>query len=287
MNKVRIFSWRRVALAVALASLAAMAVSTVGAIRADTAAANYLNCSPSSTNCPYCNPYGRNYYGTACLKGSDFSAVQDTVQSAAFNVSDSGADLLDNDTWIVNTNSGDPHWIEAGMFTGSICKWGSGNIGIPYSFGCSAGSGPTDNIELFWVDDRASCECYYGHLDTSDPASLNTPYEMYMFRLDSQDWGVDVGQNFGGTSTSNTLTPDLLRAGTEESPQSSSSNYITACSEQYNLRYWDSNGNYHDGWSDSTNGDATLESDAPPYAWWVNTDQWVRDRSNDPTCYGG
>jgi hypothetical protein len=183
-----------------------------------------------------------------------------------------------NDTWIINTNGGDPHWIEAGIFRGSLCTQGSGNVALN-SWTCSSGYEANDNDRLMWIDDRSPCECYYGHVDTTDPASLNTPYDVYIYKLDSTDWIINIGQTFGGESTSNPLSPNMIRAGTEEIPQG-----VTSCSEQYNLQYWDSSGAYHDGWSNSANGDATLESHAPPYAWWVNEPYAVADRSNYPSC---
>jgi hypothetical protein len=44
------------------------------------------------------------------------------------------------------------------------------------------------------------------------------------------------------------------------------------------------NHQWHSGWTNSA--EASLSQSEPPYAWWANKNHWVRDRSNEPTCYG-
>lgn len=245
--------------------VAALGVSVIGAAGADVASAS--QCTAYATNCDYCVEYGVNWYGEACLYGNDFQGVSGTIQTDRLGISDSPNGHVNSTIWIVNPNSGNPYWIEAGISFGLFCE----------NPDCSQTWNMDQNYRLYWEDSRAGIGVY-GHV--GDVANPDTAYDVKIKNKGNDDWSVSIG-SLSGTSTSNPLTPYLLQAGTEET-----SRYSTSCSEQYNLAYWDVNSNYHDGWGDYNHPDATLESDAPPYAWWVNQDHWVRDRSSDPTCYG-
>jgi hypothetical protein len=211
----------------------------------------------SATNS--CSPYGGNYYGEACLfgskVGSNFYGVSETIQSAALSVSDPASYFVDSDMWIVQSMP-NPVFIEAGMFEGN---W-------------AGGSGERTVPTFVWGEDTP----VGGYWSTiGGTASLNTAYNSEIAYAGFDEWSINVG-SLVGTALSNPMVANLIRTGTEELSQGA-----TACSEQYNLAWEDSSGNWHSGWS----GSAQLAWDSPPYAWWVNTDHWVRDQSNDSTCY--
>jgi len=214
------------------------------------AAVGGVSAAPASAL--YCSPYGEHYYGEACLFGS-FHGVSSTIQSAELSAGSTG--FVNNDMWIVESKP-EPHWVEAGITDGEE----------------TGGS-----RKLFWADDRPGSS-FYQHLGGS--ASLSTAYGDKIYYKGSETWSAEVG-GFSGTSTSNSMSPNLIRTGTEEIPHKSAN----VCSEQYNLKWLDPSTNeWHTGW---TNGkEAQLSQSEPPYAWWVTKNSWVRDRSNKPECYG-
>jgi hypothetical protein len=210
-----------------------------------------LDAAPASASL-YCSPYGEHYYGEACLFGS-FHGVAGTIQSAALSSGLTG--FVTNDVWIVESKP-EPHWVEAGI---------------------TAGESTLGSRKLFWADDRPGSS-FYEHLGGA--AYLETAYGDKIYYKGSESWSAEVG-GFSGTSTSNSMSPNLIRTGTEETPQASA----TVCSEQYNLEWLEPGTNqWRSGW---TNGkEASLSQSEPPRALWVTKNYWVRDRSNDPTCYG-
>jgi len=233
----------------AAAALVAASLLIIGLARVDVASASNS-----------CSPYGTNYYGEACLYGSNvgtnFYGIYGTIQSAALSVSDPADYFVDNDMWIVQSMS-TPIFIEAGIFEGNWAG-GSGERTVP----------------TFVWGEQTPLGGYWSTIGGT--ASLNTAYTDEIAYVGFDEWSITVG-SLSGTALSNPMVPTLIRTGTEELNQGA-----TACSEQYNLEYEDSSGTWHSGWSSS----AQLAWDKPPYAWWVNTDHWVRNRSNDSTCYG-
>jgi hypothetical protein len=249
MTRVTSAPRRRLAVITALATSGALVIGMAGA---DTALAG----SP-------CSLHGTNNYGEACLYGTEFFGVAETIQSAALSVNDPAHYFVDNDMWIVNPNVSPVQFIEAGTFSGD---WG--------------GSGITDDpgVSFVWGYQTPA----YGYqAEIGGAGSLNTAYNDGIWTEWNGYWYVTVGNGSLTASVPDALDPTLIRTGTEEL-----STGATACSEQYNLEWADANGSWHTGWSDSSHGDAEMESDSPPYAWWVNPNLWIRDRSNDPTCYG-
>jgi hypothetical protein len=210
-----------------------------------------LNAASASASL-YCSPYGEHAYGEACLFGS-FHGVAGTIQSAELSSGSTG--FVTNDMWIVESKS-EPHWVEAGITDGE-----------------STGG----SRKLFWADDRPGSG-FYQHLGGS--ASLETAYGDKIYYKGSENWSAEIG-GFGGTSTSNSMSPNLIRTGTEETPQAAAN----VCSEQYNLEWLEPSTNkWHSGW---TNGkEASLSQSEPPRILWVNTNHWARDRTNKPECYG-
>lgn len=226
----------------AVAALSTLAVTVIGG----------LNAVPASAKLYPCSPYGENYYGEACLSGS-FHGVAGTIRSDELSRGSTG--FVDNDMWIVHSAES-PHWIEAGLMENES----------------------TIGPQFFWADDRPCCG-FYTHLGGS--AFLATGYGDKIYYKGSETWSVEVG-SFSGTSTSNPLSPNLVRTGTEETPQTAAN----VCSEQYNLEWLNPETNqWHSGWTNST-GEAALNQSEPPYAWWENKNYWLRDRTKKPECYG-
>jgi hypothetical protein len=192
--------------------------------------------------------------------------MSDTIRSDA--LAPNSAKFVNNDMWIVNSST--VHFIEAGITNGTICSEQAENLTTCYKEQTTFGP------QLFWGDDRSGSR-YYAHLGGS--ASLGAGYGDKIYYKGSETWSVEVG-SLAGTSSSNPLSPNLIRTGTEET-----STAATACSEQYNLEWLDVETNqWHSGWTNSA--EASLSQSEPPYAWWANKNHWVRDRSNEPTCYG-
>lgn len=221
--------------------------------------------SPAPASALYCSPNGGNYYGEACLYGK-FRGMSGTIRSDA--LAPTSAQFVNNDMWIVNSTT--VHFIEAGITNGTICTEDSENLETCYKKQSTVGP------QFFWGDDRSGSR-YYAHLGGS--ASLATAYGDKIYFKGSETWSVEVG-SLSGTSSSNPLSANLIRTGTEEA-----STAAVACSEQYNLEWLDESNLWHSGWTNSTE-EAALSQSEPPYAWWANKNHWVRDRSNEPTCYG-
>jgi hypothetical protein len=248
-------------IAPALATLTVLSVMLVGAVTAQTASATGI-----------CSPNGHNYYGEACLYGTNFYGLRGTILSETMSVESISSEHVINDMYIVNHTSSPPQFIEAGIFYGRICENEDFETGVCYKEYTTV----SKNHRLFWGDLRSGSD-YYAHM--SKVASLGTAYKDEIYHESPETWGINIGGDTG-TSTKNPLVANLIRAGTEISSQSG-----VACSEQYNLEWESAESTWHSGWTDSQES-AKLESDDPPWAKWINTDHWLRDGANVFECFG-
>jgi hypothetical protein len=237
----------------------------MGGVHASVALARQ-GCTPGTSNC--CSPEGLNYYGEGCLYANGFLGVSATLRSDALSIPNPSTSLqhVINDIYIVNDSSA--NFIEAGIFEGHYCNTPNGTCGNIAS--------PT----LFWGDRRQSCSgCYYAHFGA--PASLYTDYPDKISQLDNTDWTINLGSCNPCYSINNSLSANLIRAGTEETAQSAG---IISCSAQKDLQWRNSNGVWStNGWGST----ALTEEDTPPYAEWLTTGSWVRDWAGESysTCW--
>jgi hypothetical protein len=244
-----------------LTTLAVLSAMLVSAVIAQTASAAAGNCSPN----------GENRYGEACLKGTSFHGVRGTILSEALSVEKISSEHALNDMYIVNPTSKPPHFIEAGILYGEICEnevFETGECFKKYET-------VSKNRRFFWGDSRTGSD-YFAHM--GQVASLGTAYTDEIHYVSPETWEISVGPD-KGTSTKNPLAATLIRTGTETTSESA-----VACSEQYNLEWESSESIWHSGWTDSEES-AGLQQDEPPFAKWVNTDHWLRDRSSGLECF--
>lgn len=218
-----------------------------------------------------CSPHGENRYGEACLYGTNFHGVRATILSEALSVEHISTEHALNDLYIVNPSSTPPHFIEAGILYGSACENENFETGECYKKYETV----SKNRRFFWGDLRPGTD-YFAHF--SKVASLGTAYQDEIHYVSPETWDISVGPD-EGKSTKNPLAPTLIRTGTE-----TTSTTAIACSEQYNLEWESTESLWHSGWTDAEEG-AQLQQDEPPYAEWVNTDHWLRDRSSGIECF--
>jgi hypothetical protein len=249
-------------IAPALAILTVLSAMLVGAVAAQTASAGGI-----------CSPNGVNYYGEACLYGTNFYGLRGTIQSEVMSVENVSSEHVINDMYIVNHSSTPPHFIEAGIMYGRICENEDFETGVCYKEYITV----SKNHKFFWADLRPGTD-YYAHFN--QVASMDTAYKDEIHHESPETWGITVGPDTG-TSTKNPLLANLIRAGTEITSQSAA----VACSEQYNLEWESAESTWDSGWTDSEES-AKVESDNPPWAKWINTDHWLRDGANVFECFG-
>jgi hypothetical protein len=254
------FSRGYAVLTVVLAMLSAL---MVGAVAAQTASATGI-----------CSPNGTNYYGEACLYGTNFYGLRGTIQSEVMSVENLSSEHVINDMYIVNHSSTPAHFIEAGIMYGRICENEDIETGVCYKEYITV----SKNHKFFWADFRPGSD-YYAHFN--QVASMGTAYKDEIHHVSPETWGITVGPDTG-TSTKNPLLANLIRAGTEITSQSAAA---VACSEQYNLEWESAESTWASGWTDSEES-AKMESDNPPWAKWINTDHWLRDGANVFECFG-
>jgi hypothetical protein len=247
-------------IAPALATLTVLSAMMVGAVTAQAAPVKE------------CSPNGHNYYGEACLYGTNFYGLRGTIQTETMSVENISSEHAINDMYIVNHTSSPPHFIEAGIFYGMICENEDFETGVCYKEYTTV----SKNHRLFWADLRPESD-YYAHM--SKVASLDTAYTDEIHHESTETWGITIGGDTG-TSTKNPLLANLIRAGTEITSTSSA----VVCSEQYNLEWESAESTWISGWTDTES--AKVESDDPPWAKWIKTDHWLRDGANVFECFG-
>jgi len=194
-----------------------------------------------------------NYYGIAQLRGGNFHGTQVTLRSNVLTVPNLNADFANNDSWVVDSTAA-RYWVEAGIIHGTYC---CNNYAASPSF--------------FWADSRPNGGGFHSHQGGS--AALNTYYNDKIRYQGSGAWTVEVG-SLAGTSTSNITSSTFVETGTEVTTKSA-----TACSSQSNLAWYDQNGGFHTTWTTSIEN-AGRHTDNPPYAYWVDPQNWLRDYIN-------
>jgi hypothetical protein len=233
-------------------------------LHAGTASADITDCNP--------NGQGGHSYGNGCLAGDLFTGISGQIRSNKLDLSDPDTDFANNDMWIVNNASTPVHWIEAGIVKGRFCTH------IPEgSSQCDHWFSADQNRRYFWADSRQG-DGYNGHVDTNDVPPLSTYISDSIARTSSTTWAVHVGQ-INDTSTSNPLTPNFIRAGTEVTTNNLSASY-TVCNAAEGLNWRDSNNVWHPGWNDASN-DPHIGASNPPHAMWQDptgmpNHTWVR-----------
>lgn len=177
--------------------------------------------------------------------------------------------LLDNDFWTVNGDDG--NFIESGIIIGTFC-------GTQDSSGqCTQTVGPYRVPRFFWGDQRCCGGGYHAHVDVRDVADLNEYWQDHIQYQGGDIWYAESGP-WSGYSTSNPLDSNLLETGTEATTK----NEAYACNSQTELTWYDSSGNSHSDWPDSS-----IYAQNPPYATWVGTAH-LHDWANvsKSSCYG-
>jgi hypothetical protein len=217
-----------------------------------------------------------NYYGIAELDGSAFYGAQIGISSSQLQPSDVNNDFADNDLWVSTQNS--ETWIEAGLINGTFCSSGYWSNGL---FQCT-GTTKASSLSYFWGESRPS-----GLDEHLGPAvNFNTRYDDNIGYNGGGQWGISLwpdsgsGPYFGGTSATTFTAATVIQTGTEiaglGNPQAA-----TVCSDQMDLNWLDQNYVWHYGWSDASNGDASIvPPDNPPNARWVSRPSHLRDWAN-------
>jgi hypothetical protein len=178
-------------IAPALAILTVLSAMLVGAVAAQTASAGGI-----------CSPNGVNYYGEACLYGTNFYGLRGTIQSEVMSVENVSSEHVINDMYIVNHSSTPPHFIEAGIMYGRICENEDFETGVCYKEYITV----SKNHKFFWADLRPGTD-YYAHFN--QVASMDTAYKDEIHHESPETWGITVGPDTG-TSTKNPLLANLI-----------------------------------------------------------------------------
>jgi len=183
----------------------------------------------------------------------------------ALAVANVGTEVVGNLDWVINTNASPLQWIEAGLVDGNASYGNCNAIVSPHSF--------------FWADQRpnGSYNCHVGQVFSQGVYYGTTIYQLAAY---GTTWDVGVG-TLAQQSTNSLVTANLIETGTEEDTQPDG----LSCSSSSNMQWYDSNGQLHTGWSDSSNGQAKLYASNPPGVYWVSQPNWLRSYApNKSTC---
>ncbi len=191
-------------------------------------------------------------YGIVYLPGSSFlgADADDRVNNIGISP---GTDFENNEVWVINGS----YWEEAGISKGI----GQG--------GCSE----HDSATFFWADNRPNGGGYHCHLGGG--ASANTDYFVGISYNGSASWSIQSG-SLTGTSTGGITSGSELEGGVEMTNAS-----IDTCTSLSNLGYLNGSGSSVSGWSDSSNGNASISQAEPPYTYWVSSPTWERTYANE------
>jgi hypothetical protein len=201
------------------------------------------------------------YYGIAVLNGSSFLGTDLSMRVDCLYDPESlttDGSHVDQDSWMGDNNG---NWVEAGIMQGSS----------------GGGSGVFARVPAFFWGDKRPNSVFYIHLGSA--ATLGSYYDDSIRNGGTERWNVDIG-GFTGSSYPNFATAQGIETGLEETDQNS-----TAYGSSSSMGYYDSDNNWHAGWSDSSGNASISDANSPyPYAYWVSQDNWIRDYNGSDSC---